>query len=108
MSIRTSVFFSLSLFLFVSTGISAEERMFAGAQRGSDLVMTGAKDVVTSPVRIFTEIGEETKNFGAFGVVGGGVRGPIKAGGQALRGGFRMAIGVLDVLFSPFTPSPPE
>ena len=102
MSIRIFMIISTSVLIFVSAASLAGERMIAGSQRGSDLVATGAADALTSPARVLTEIRDETKNFGALGIISGSVRGPIKAGGQALRGGARMAIGILDVLLSPF------
>ena len=108
MSIRILMIISTSLLIFLSAAAVAGERMIAGSERGSDLVATGAADALTSPARVLTEIRDETRNFGAFGIIGGSVRGPIKAGGQALRGGARMAIGILDVLLSPFVEPEPE
>ena len=108
MSIRISIIILASMLIFLSGASAAGERMIAGSQRGSDLVATGAADALTSPARVLTEIRDETKNFGAFGIIGGSVRGPIKAGGQALKGGARMAIGILDVLLSPFVEPEPE
>ena len=108
MSIRTLMFISTSLLIFLSAASVAGERMIAGSERGSDLVATGVADALTSPARVLIEIRDETRNFGAFGIIGGSVRGPIKAGGQALRGGARMAIGILDVLLSRFVESEPK
>ena len=106
--LRTCIFYSVSLLFFVSTEIAAEQRMIAGSERGSDLVATGASDALTSPARVWTEIAKETQDYGVFGLVGGPVRGTLKAGTQALRGGARMAIGILDVLTPPYGNREPE
>jgi hypothetical protein len=100
MNIRTLTITSTLLLFLLSAAAGAEERMIAGSEQGPDLVVTGATDTLTAPVRIVTEIGEEVKNYGALGVIGGPVRGGIKAGGQALRGAARMTIGILDVVKS--------
>ena len=105
---RTCIFFSVSLLFFISTEIAAEQRMIAGLERGRDLVATGASDALTSPARVLTEIAKETQDYGVFGLVGGPVRGTLKAGTQALRGGARMAIGILDVLTPPYGNREPE
>ena len=106
--LRTCIFFSVSLLFFVSTKIAAEQRMIAGSERGRDLVASGASDALTSPARVLTEIAKETQDYGVFGLVGGPVRGTLKAGTQALRGGARMAIGILDVLTPPYGNREPE
>jgi hypothetical protein len=77
-------------------------RMIAEGKRDGDLIATGGRDAVTAPVRLFNEIGEETRQFGPVGLVTGPVRGSIKASGQAMKGGARMLIGLLDILTSPF------
>ena len=109
MNVRaTSILFSALLVFFVIPDLAAEQRMIAGSERGSDLVATGASDALTSPARIVAEIAKETQEFGVFGLVGGPVRGTLKAGAQALRGGARMAIGILDVLTPPYTNTEPQ
>jgi hypothetical protein len=105
MTIRTLTIVAPLLLILVSTAIPAEERVIAGSEHGTALVAGGATDAITSPVTVFTEIGKDTKDFGPGGVVTGAVRGGLKAGGQALKGGARMAIGILDVLVSPFVDS---
>ena len=109
MNVRaTSILLSVLLLIFVSADVKAEQRMIAGSERGSDLVATGASDALTSPARVVSEIAKETKEFGVFGLVGGPVRGTLKAGTQALRGGARMAIGILDVLTPPYGNTEPQ
>ncbi len=109
MNVRTtSLLLSALVLFFVSVDSAAEQRMIAGSEQGRDLVATGASDALTSPARVVTEIAKETKEFGVFGLVGGPVRGTLKAGTQALRGGARMAIGILDVLTPPYTNREPH
>lgn len=85
-----------------SSELAPGKRMIAGTMRDGDLIATGARDAVTSPTRIYSQIRDDTKNFGPVGIVSGTVRGGVRAGGQALKGGARMAIGILDILTSPF------
>ena len=109
MNVRaTSILFSALLLFSMSVDLAAEQRMIAGSERGSDLVASGASDALTSPARIATEIAKETQEFGVFGLIGSPVRGTLKAGTQALRGGARMAIGILDVLTPPYTNTAPQ
>ena len=105
MTIRTVAIVSPLLLMLLSAPIAAEDRMIAGSEYGSALVADGAGAVITSPVTVINQIGEEAKEFGPGGIVTGAVRGGIKASGQVLKGGARMAIGILDVLTSPFVAS---
>lgn len=89
------------LLLTVSLQVGAEERMIAGNEQGANLIATGAADAVLSPARIVNEIGADVRDFGVGGVVTGAVTGSVKGAGQALRGGGRMLIGILDVLTAP-------
>ena len=87
------------LLLAASPQVGAEERMIAGNEQGGNLIATGAADAVLAPARIVSEIGADVSGVG--GVVTGAVTGSVKGAGQALRGGGRMLIGILDVLTAP-------
>ncbi|MGE0484586.1 MAG: hypothetical protein AB7Q81_10640 [Gammaproteobacteria bacterium] len=80
----------------------AAERMIAGDEYAEQLIATGAVDSATSPGRIVDEIGKDASNFGVGALVTGTARGTVLAAGQALRGGARMAIGILDIFTTPF------
>jgi len=82
--------------------LHAAERPIVGSESGDRLVAEGVVDAVTSPGQIVEEIGVDARNFGVGGLITGSVRGGVKAAGQAARGGFRMAVGILDVLTMPF------
>ncbi|MCB1747736.1 MAG: hypothetical protein H6977_12675 [Gammaproteobacteria bacterium] len=93
---------ALFLVVVLAPTTQAEERMIAGDQRAEQLIATGAVDSVTSPGRIVDEIGTDARNFGAGALITGTARGTVLAAGQALRGGARMAIGILDIFTTPF------
>lgn len=79
-----------------------QERMIVGAETGDRLVQEGMVDTLSAPGRIVDEIGEDARNFGAGAIITGTARGAVLATGQALKGGASMAVGILDVLTSPF------
>ena len=108
MNIRTLAVVSAFVMVLAAAGSQAEERMYVGAKQGKDLVAEGATDALTAPGQIVDGIAEETKEYGVFGIVGGPVRGSLRAGAQAARGGARMAVGILDVLTSPFRSEDPS
>ena len=81
---------------------SAAERPIVGSASGDRLVAEGVVDAATAPAQIVQEIGEDSRNFGPGGLITGSVRGGVQAAGQALRGGARMAVGIMDVLTAPF------
>jgi hypothetical protein len=79
-----------------------QERMIVGTEKGDRLVQEGMVDTLSAPGRIVDEIGEDARNFGAGAIITGTARGAVLATGQALKGGASMAVGILDVLTSPF------
>lgn len=101
---------SLSLFiglllLAIALPLSATERMIAGHDRQIELLGVGAKETVTSPGRIASEIGQDVGNFGVGGLVTGAAAGSVKAAGQAAKGAGKMLIGLLDIFTKPLRES---
>ena len=77
------------------------ERLLAGTQRGVPLFVTGVTDTFMAPVTLARQVTDETKNYGALGIVSGTVRGSFKAAGQLLQGAGRGLMGFFDVLTAP-------
>ncbi len=92
--------------LGAAPAVGAAERMLAGHEEGGNLAAAGITEIVTSPAPIIEETGADMRNFGAGGLITGPVVGSIKGAGQALRGGGRALIGILDVLTQPLRESP--
>ncbi len=102
---RTRQLISVSIFAITITAATlagAEERPFCGSEEKDILLGTGFTDTVTAPADIVHEIGADISNFGVGGLVTGTVRGSVFAAGQVARGGFRMFVGVMDILTAPF------
>lgn len=96
------------LLVFSSAQAAAEERFLVGESHGTALATEGATDAVTAPVNVFTNTAEEVPEYGVFGLVGGPVRGGLSAGTQILHGGWKMVVGVMDVLTAPLKGQDPE
>lgn len=79
----------------------AEERMLAGTERGEPLIATGASDALSAPATVVRQMVHDGRGLGPLGLVTGAVRGGVRAAGQALQGGARMTIGILDTLTDP-------
>lgn len=101
MNISLKMLVTLVCLSALAMPVHSDDRPIAGHEQGGALVMTGAKDTITAPGRIWTETGEDMSNFGAGGIVTGPVIGGLKGAGQALRGTGRMMIGILDFLTAP-------
>lgn len=93
------------LMLLACAPLGAEERPIAGQLEKGELVVAGAKEAVTAPGAIVRETSEDMNNFGAGAIITGPVVGGIKGAGQALLGGGRMLIGIMDVLTAPIRES---
>lgn len=103
MKIRlTTAATALAAALLASPLAQAEQRLIVGDQSADKLVAEGAVDTVTAPGHILEEVGTDTGNFGIGGLVTGTARGSVLAAGQVLRGGARMAVGILDIFTTPF------
>lgn len=103
MNLRTlAALAALSVLLLAALPALAADRPIVGTERGDRLVAEGVVDAATAPAEIVHEIGEDARNFGPGGLITGSVRGGVQAAGQALRGGARMAVGIMDVLTAPF------
>lgn len=86
----------------------AEQRLIAGDESGDQLVATGVVDTVTSPGQLVNEIGKDASNFGPGALITGTYRGAVKGGLQALQGGGRILIGIMDVLTAPLKDDVPS
>ena len=73
----------------------------ACAEQGVDRAIQGGTDTVTSPVRIFQGIQDDTSTYGPAGVVTGSLKGGAAAAGQAVTGAANIGVGVLEALTSP-------
>ena len=103
-----SILASVSLVVLLSgaTAVGAENRMIVGDQSGQALVAAGASDTLSAPGVFLRQVAEDGRGLGPFGLVTGAVRGGVRASGQVLLGGSRMAVGILDSLMAPFRTEP--
>lgn len=106
--IRTIVALSALILVFNHAVVGAEERPFLGENTGTELATEGATQTVTAPMNVLTNTVAETEEYGVFGLVGGPVRGGLSAGTQMLQGGWKMTVGIMDVLTAPFRGQDPE
>lgn len=78
--------------------VTAEDRMLAGTERGQPLIATGASDALSAPATVINQMSHDARGLGPLGLATGAVRGGVRGAGQALKGGARMAIGILDTV----------
>lgn len=63
----------------------------------------GVADAVTSPVKVFEGIQQDTYTYGPVGVVSGSVKGGVRAAGQLVTGAANFGVGVVQAVAEPFT-----
>jgi len=73
------------------------------ASAGVDRAAGGVVDAVTSPVKVFEGIRQDTVAYGPVGVVTGSVKGGVRAAGQLVTGAANFGVGVLQAVAEPFS-----
>jgi len=72
------------------------------AESGVNRAAGGVASAVTSPVKVFEGISQDTQAYGPLGVVSGSVKGGVRAAGQLVAGAANFGVGVVQAVAEPF------
>ncbi len=92
-----------SVFTIALASVLAVAQPALAEESGVNRAAGGVADAVTSPVKVFEGISQDTQAYGPVGVVSGSVKGGVRAAGQLVAGAANFGVGVVQAMAEPFT-----